>query len=226
MQAQPGTARRAGPTAMEIAAPASRWKSRERAPRGGRPGLLALPILVAALAVAALAPPSLSAEGKIMRPVDGAAIKGTEIKIVASAPGGRLELDGETISPQEPFKGVFHATVKASPGRHTVALVWEGGREEARIFLGEGPPAEFKPFFHHPPLADVDCMHCHGVSRRGRFRFEGGCFSCHRETAFSAAHEHPAHQLEECGMCHNAHGETAKALLTMPKEILCKQCHN
>ena len=161
-----------------------------------------------------------------MRPVDGAAFTETKVDIVATAPQGKLELDGKPIPAEQPFNDVFHATVQAAPGRHKLALVWEGGREEVQFFVGEGAPAEFKPFFQHPPLADVACTQCHGVSRRGRFRFKGGCFGCHEEAAFNAAHEHPVHQLQECGMCHNAHGETSKAMLTMPKEILCKQCHN
>ncbi len=161
-----------------------------------------------------------------MRPVDGAALSEGKVDIVATAPQGKLELDGKAIPAEEPFNDVFHAVVQAAPGRHTLALVWEGGREQVQFFVGDDAPAEFKPFFQHPPLAEVACTQCHGVSRRGRFRFKGGCFGCHQEAAFNAAHEHLVHQLQECGMCHNAHGETSKAMLTMPKEILCKQCHN
>ena len=174
----------------------------------------------------ALVPRTLPADGKIMRPVDGAAFTETKVDIVATAPQGKLELDGKPIPAEEPFNDVFHAVVQAAPGRHKLALVWEGGREEVQFFVGEGAPAEFKPFFQHPPVADVACTQCHGVSRRGRFRFKGGCFACHEEAAFTTKHEHPVHQLQECGMCHNAHGETSKAMLTMPREILCKQCHN
>ncbi len=188
---------------------------------------LALPfVLGLSILAIALVLPSLRAEGKIMRPVDGAAFADGKVDVVATAPAGKLELDGKAVSAKEPFNDVFHAVVQAPPGRHKLALVWEGGREEVRFFVGEGAPAEFKPFFQHPPLADVACTQCHGVSRRGRFRFKGGCFGCHQETAFTSTHEHPVHELQECGMCHNAHGETTKAMLTMPKEILCKQCHN
>ena len=204
--------------------PTNRTRTAAHRPRitpGGLPLLLGLAIMATAPAL-----PDLLAEGKIMRPVDGAALQGTEVDIVATAPDGKLELDGKAVPTQEPFNDVFHAVVQAAPGRHTLALVWAGRREEVQFFVGEGAPAEFKPFFQHPPLADVACTQCHGVSRRGRFRFKGGCFACHEEAAFTTAHEHPVHQLQECGMCHNAHGETSKAMLTMPKEIFCKQCHN
>ena len=240
------TGTRAGPSRVPADAPAVGQVSRPAHPnpRGAHSGrplpyLLrtathrprisphGLPLLLG-LAILAILPasPDLLAEGKIMRPVNGAALTETKVDIVATAPQGKLELDGKAIPAEEPFGDVFHAVVQAAPGRHTLALVWEGGREQVQFFVGDDAPAEFKPFFQHPPLADVACTQCHGVSRRGRFRFKGGCFACHDKAAFTTTHEHPVHQIQECGMCHNAHGETSKAMLTMPKEILCKQCHN
>ena len=164
--------------------------------------------------------------GKIMRPPDGAALASGEVDIVASAPAGKLELDGALVAVDEPFPNVFHGTAKAGPGKHTLALVWEGGRREVNFFVGENPPAEYKPFSQHPPRAGVECTQCHGVSRRGRFRFKGGCFDCHQKEDFTKVHPHPAHMLQDCGMCHNAHGSTVKAHMTMAKELACKQCHN
>ena len=213
----------AGPSTVLTGALAGRIRFLPARPRVNPFGLFLLfGISVVTVALA----PALLGEGKIMRPVDGAALQGTEVDIVASAPDGKLELDGKAVSAQELFNDVFHAVVKAAPGRHKLELTWEGGREEVHFFVGEGASAEFKPYFQHPPVAEVACTQCHGVSRRGRFRFKGGCFACHQEAAFTTTHEHPVHQLQECGMCHNAHGETSKAMLTMPKEILCKQCHN
>jgi len=164
--------------------------------------------------------------GKIMRPVDGAALSSGEVDIVATAPAGKLQLDGAALVPDEPFPNVFHAAVTAGPGKHTLALVWEGGRKEVNFFVGENPPSEYKPFSQHPPLAGVECTQCHGVSRRGRFRFKGGCFDCHQKEDFTKVHPHPVHMIQDCGMCHNAHGSTVKAHLIMPKELACKQCHN
>lgn len=163
-------------------------------------------------------------EGRIMRPQDGAALPEGEISILATAPRGRLELDGEAITAEEPFPDVFRATTVATPGEHTLALVWETGRKEIRFFVGDTPPAEFAVYVQHPPLA-VDCTQCHGLSRRGRFRFQGGCFDCHPEVLFAATHQHESHVLQECGQCHNAHGSTTKSHLLLPRETACKLCH-
>ena len=164
--------------------------------------------------------------GKIMRPADGAALASGEVDIVATAPAGKLQLDGVPLVAEEPFPNVFHASAKADPGQHTLALIWEGGRKEVNFFVGENPPAEYKPFSQHPPLAGVECIQCHGVSRGGRFRFKGGCFDCHQKEDFTKVHPHPVHILQDCGMCHNAHGSTVKAHMIMSRELACKQCHN
>ncbi len=162
---------------------------------------------------------------KIMRPVDGAALSSGEIDFIATAVDGRLELDGKPVEALEPFPNVLHAPTVVEPGEHTLTLKWEGGSKQIRFFVGDNPPAGFKPYFKHPPVAGVECTQCHGVSRRGRFRFTGGCFDCHQQDKFSDSHPHPPHVLEQCGLCHNAHGSTAKALMLYPREVACKQCH-
>ncbi len=164
--------------------------------------------------------------GKIMRPTDGAVLPLGEVSIVATAPAGKLELDGQAIEAEEPFPNVFHATLTPSEGEHRLALVWDGGRKEVRFFVGEKAPAAFKPFQHHPPVPAVECTQCHGLSRRGRFRFKGGCFDCHEKETFVSVHAHPIHDFVECGQCHNAHGSTAAKHLMLPREIMCKLCHN
>lgn len=164
--------------------------------------------------------------GQIMRPADGAAMPAGAIDIIATAPGGKLQLDGKPVSVEEPFPSVFHGTLRPAPGVHTLALVWPDGRKEVRFFVGANPPAEFKPFRQHPPLADVPCTQCHEMSKRGRFRFKGGCFDCHRQESFLKAHTHDPGVLGQCGMCHNAHGSTEKAHLLYPKATACKMCHN
>jgi predicted CXXCH cytochrome family protein len=165
-------------------------------------------------------------QGKILRPVDGAALPaGKELSIVAQGAGGKLEIDGKPVPADQPFPEVLHAKTKPAPGPHVLALISEGGRQEIRFFVGGDPPAGFKTFRQHPPLA-VECAQCHGLSARGRFRFKGGCFDCHKEEAFSKTHTHKSEVLVECGQCHNAHGSTEKALLLMPREKACKLCHN
>ena len=164
--------------------------------------------------------------GKIVRPTDGAALPSTEADIVATAPSGKLQLDGKNIAAQAPFPDVLHAIVKVSPGVHSLVLSWQGGRTETRFSAGANPPAGFTPFRQHPPVAGVQCTQCHELNKRGRFHFKGGCFDCHQQAGFVKLHTHDAARLEQCGMCHNAHGSTIKAHLLFPKEKACKQCHN
>ncbi|MFQ5929418.1 MAG: hypothetical protein ACE5MK_06950 [Acidobacteriota bacterium] len=184
-----------------------------------------LPLLLALAHLAWLPAAPEEEEGTIMRPEDGSALPLGEISIVAGGPGGKLELDGQAINTEEPFPDVFHAKVTPSPGEHKLALVWQGGRREIRFFVGDNAPPEFRPFRKHPPIA-VECTWCHGLSRRGRFRFKGGCFHCHHQETFADIHQHPPHILEQCGLCHNAHGSTVKAHLILQREKACKLCHN
>ena len=114
-------------------------------------------------------------QGRILRPQDGSALTSEEISIVATGPEGRLELDGQRISAQEPFPNVLYAKLRPTPGEHVLGLTWKGGRCEIRFFVGEDAPPTFRLFKQHPPVA-TDCTHCHGLSRRGRFRFKGGVF--------------------------------------------------
>lgn len=161
-----------------------------------------------------------------MRPVDGAALASGEFDVIATAPGGRLELDGKPLETDEPFPDVFHARVNAAPGEHRIALVWETGRKEIRVFAGAGAPEDYAKFQEHPPVPGIECSQCHGISRRGRFRFTGGCLDCHAEGQFTDSHPHPPHVLEQCGLCHNAHGSTAAAHMTKSKEEACSICHS
>jgi predicted CXXCH cytochrome family protein len=185
--------------------------------------------LLAAVALFTLLVASAPADdeaGKIMRPVDGAAFEAGPVDVIATAPAGKLELDGKPLTVEQPFPNVFHGIVPAMPGLHTLAVVWAGGRAQIRFFVGPHPPANFKPFHQHPPIEGVPCTQCHEISRHGRFRFKGGCFDCHQQETFAKIHTHDAGRLAQCGMCHNAHGSTDKANLIYPKDVACKLCHN
>jgi len=164
--------------------------------------------------------------GKILRPANNSSHASGRIDVVATAPSGKLQMDGTFIDAERPFPDVLHATVKATPGMHSLVLVWEGGKKEVRFFVGPNPPADFQSFHQHPPIADVQCTQCHGLNRRGRFVFKGGCFDCHRQDDFARIHTHEPAVLDRCGMCHNAHGSTVKAHLLYSKETACKICHN
>ena len=109
-----------------------------------------------------------------------------------------------------------------------LVLAWKDGQTAVRFFTGPNPPASFATFRQHPPQQDVKCTQCHELSQRGRFRFKGGtaCFGCHQPEGFAKVHTHTAEVLNECGLCHNAHGSTSKAHMLYAKEVACKQCHN
>jgi predicted CXXCH cytochrome family protein len=164
--------------------------------------------------------------GKILRPADNSSHRSDPIDIVATAPGGKLELDGTSIKSEQPFPDVLHANVKAGAGLHSLVLAWAGGKKEVHFFVGPNPPAAFQPFHQHPPVPGVQCTQCHELNRRGRFVFKGGCFGCHQQGDFTKIHTHEAAVLERCGLCHNAHGSTVKADLLYEKEKACKICHN
>jgi predicted CXXCH cytochrome family protein len=164
--------------------------------------------------------------GKILRPSDNSSHESGQVDVVASAPSGKLQLDGVFIEVERPFPDVLHATLKASKGLHSLVLLWEGGKKEVHFFVGPNPPATFQPFHQHPPIPGVLCTRCHGLNRRGRFVFKGGCFDCHQRDAFAKVHTHEPAVLEQCGMCHNAHGSTVKANLLYTKETACKICHS
>jgi predicted CXXCH cytochrome family protein len=166
------------------------------------------------------------ARPRIMRPVDMALVPAGAVEIIAAAEDGSLEIDGKPVDAERPFPGVLRARPELSDGPHKIAVAGRDGRSEIRIHAGAGAPADFRPFREHPPQTSVPCTQCHEVSRRGRFRFKGGCFDCHRQSEFAKVHTHVPDALSQCGMCHNAHGSSAKGHLTLSKEAACRLCHN
>lgn len=167
-------------------------------------------------------------EGKILRPADKSALPSADVDIVATAPAGKLELDGKAVAPEQPFPNVFHVKVRAAPGIHRLSLIWEGGSQDIQFYCGSAPPSGFAAFHQHPPVAGIECTTCHELTRRGRFHFKGGevCLGCHQKETFAKVHTHTPDVLNQCGMCHNAHGSTVKAHMLYPPAIACKQCHN
>ena len=176
---------------------------------------------LAALLLAASSPAA--ERNRILRPTDGAALERGRITAFATAPGGRLELDGRAVAAEQPVPGVLRAEIEATPGPHRLELIWPGGRREARFFVGPNAPASFKSYRVHPPVA-VDCTRCH-AAEGGRWRFRGGCFDCHARETFPQAHSHTADEMSGCGSCHNPHGSTERALLEAPRAEVCSRCH-
>ena len=165
---------------------------------------------------------------RILRPADQSALPAGEVDVIATAPEGKLELDGQPVAAAQPFPNVWHAVLKPAAGEHKLSLVSPGGRREIVFYSGPQPPPGFAPFRQHPPLAGVECTQCHEITKRGRFHFKGGeaCLGCHEKQTFAKVHTHTPEVLTECGLCHNAHGSTVKAHLLFAKATACKQCHN
>lgn len=164
--------------------------------------------------------------GTIVKPRDGTWIRSEEVEVIARAAGASLHLDGKLVAADEPFPGVLHARVPVAAGPHVLRLASAEGAHEVRFHSGAEAPADAgAPFVDHPPLR-IECTHCHSVSRRGRFRFGGGCQACHGEEQFIHTHSHQPHELASCGMCHDAHGSSVAKHLVLPPEQACKQCHN
>ena len=92
--------------------------------------------------------------GKILRPVDKSAFRVGPIRIIATAPEGRVELDGKPVAAEQPFPNVFTAAISTEPGEHKLALVWNDGRKEITFFVGGAAPAGFQQFHPHPPPGD------------------------------------------------------------------------
>lgn len=164
--------------------------------------------------------------GAIVKPRDGSWIRSEKVEIIAKAAGAHLRMDGKPVEATEVFPGVFRATVPVSAGRHFLQLEFAEGSHEVHFHSGPDPPSSnVAQFVHHPPV-QTECAHCHTVSRRGRFRFSGGCQTCHGEEQFIHTHSHQPHELASCGMCHDAHGSSVAHHLVLPREQACKQCHN
>ena len=193
----------------------------------GRSAAFTCSWLLAITSLALLAE-SLAGQGSslIVKPRNETWLRGPEVEIIARAEEGRLLLDGQPVDVDGPFPGVLYARLLIGSGRHSLRLDSPQGTHDITFYSGESPPfASARPFVDHPPVR-IDCTHCHGVSRRGRFRFSGGCESCHAKEQFIQVHSHEFHELASCGMCHDAHGSTAAKLLLLPVDKACKQCHN
>ncbi len=178
------------------------------------------------LAIAAACSVVAAEPSPIVKPPDGSWIPGDTIEIIAKAGEGRLLLDGRALPTEQPFPGVLRAEVQVQAGTHTVRLETSDGSRQVSFHSGPAPEGRHGAAYRDHPPVQVDCSHCHSVSRRGRFRFSGGCQACHAEDLFIRTHSHQSHELASCGMCHDAHGSSAAKLLVMPRERACKQCHN
>lgn len=86
----------------------------------------------------------------------------------------------------------------------------------------------------HPPVVDSPCTDCHNPhSSDTRFNLKKKmpdlCFDCHEEIGEAATQSAIKHQPMEdagsCGNCHSTHFSRESALLAIPEETLCLNCH-
>jgi len=187
--------------------------------------------LLGSLALIAVAGFAQQPEGpRILRPADDSVLEPGPVSLIARTDGkGKLVLDGETLAARQPAAGVLTADLAPSPGRHELVLTVGGRTHRIQFQIGTdpAPPADWKLYRAHPPSASCDT--CHGVTG-AVWTIKGeapasGCLSCHDAVSFQTFHTHASEELQDCGLCHDPHGSTAKRRLIMPKAVACRQCH-
>jgi DmsE family decaheme c-type cytochrome len=84
---------------------------------------------------------------------------------------------------------------------------------------------------HHPVReGKMDCASCHDAHNsreqmlRTAQRKNDLCFTCHQEKEGPFIFEHEP-VVEDCSLCHNAHGAVANNLLVANEPTVCLQCH-
>jgi DmsE family decaheme c-type cytochrome len=84
---------------------------------------------------------------------------------------------------------------------------------------------------HHPvPEGKMTCVSCHNPHADFKMSEATGpeinvlCFDCHTSKQGPFVFEH-APVVEDCRICHNAHGSVADNLLVQNEPFLCLQCH-
>ena len=165
---------------------------------------------------------------RILRPENNSTVDAGSLSIIAKAVGeGELKLDSKPLTASKPANGILTATIEVSPGTHELVLVSGGAEYKVRFHAGASAPEGWQKYRSHPPAAE--CSTCHSAAA-GEWALKEevagpSCMTCHDAVSFPKAHTHKPEEIEECQMCHNPHGSTAKRHLIMSKEVACKQCH-
>jgi len=91
--------------------------------------------------------------------------------------------------------------------------------------------AQFQLPSHHPvPEGKMSCASCHDphASNEGQLktqmRLNDLCYTCHQNKEGPFVFEH-APVVEDCSLCHTAHGAIPNNLLTANEPTVCLQCH-
>jgi DmsE family decaheme c-type cytochrome len=91
--------------------------------------------------------------------------------------------------------------------------------------------AQFQLPSHHPvPEGKMSCASCHDPHASNEFqlktqmRLNDLCYTCHQSKEGPFVFEH-APVVEDCSLCHTAHGAIPNNLLTANEPTVCLQCH-
>ena len=91
--------------------------------------------------------------------------------------------------------------------------------------------AQFELPSHHPvPEGKMSCASCHDphaatdFQLKTRMRLNDLCYTCHQGKEGPFVFEH-APVVEDCSLCHTAHGAIPNNLLTANEPTVCLQCH-
>ena len=91
--------------------------------------------------------------------------------------------------------------------------------------------AQFELPSHHPvPEGKMSCAGCHDPHAATEFqlntqmRLNDLCYTCHQGKEGPFVFEHTP-VVEDCSLCHTAHGAIPNNLLTVNEPTLCLQCH-
>ena len=103
------------------------------------------------------------APNRILRPVEGAVFPSGKIEAIAKlVTKGELRLDGKPLAAQQKAPGVITHMLDAPEGPHVLELLFDGGSDKIRFFIGTAPTnAAWKAFRLHPPAAT--CETCHAI---------------------------------------------------------------
>lgn len=105
---------------------------------------------------------------------------------------------------------------------------------QAQVCFGchaEQRAASRKPFTHSQDDGKVDCESCHRIHRSEgdallvRSTTNQTCYQCHAEKRGPVVWEH-APVVEDCALCHDAHGSNHPGMLVQRTPFLCQACHS
>jgi len=167
----------------------------------------------------------------VVFPPDKAVLLHNRFHLICKGDAGQLLLDGRPPKWEPTGSDVHVATVRLSPGMHTITA----GEHSRRFVVAlneieHDGPADWPIWHYHPIEPDTNCGVCHlGYSPQAATFPEpsvpDACLECHDVVQFEAIHQHPLDPIDRCSECHAPHGSSHQRLLTQPKEELCAKCH-